>query len=167
MHIDQYTRMSPELIAEFSSVIDKTNIASSRVELKRKELMGRQLGLINTLDHELKKFEKAGFVLTYPEAVKIVCFTEERDEFNFNAQPFKISYPGKNINFVFTPKVNGVGSVSYQYVRVENEYHRYGDELSWLANSDAWFFNGGTQKLHSKLFDGEGIKMILANMYCL
>lgn len=167
MHIDQYTGMSPELIAEFSSEIDKTNIASSRVELKRKELIGRQLGLINTLDHELKKYEKAGFVLTYPEAVKIVCFTEERDEFNFNAQPFKISYPERNIKFIFKPYLNVAGSVSYQYEREENEYPRYGDELSWEAKSDAWFFNGGARKLYSKLFDGEGIKMLLANMYYL
>lgn len=167
MLIDQYTGMSPELIAEFLSEVKKINETSVRIGTKKSALMQRQRRLVNTLNVELKKYEKAGFVLTYPEAVKIMCFTEEHEEFNFNAQPFTISYPERNIKFVFKPNLNGAGSVSYRYDREENKIPRYGNELTWQAKSDAWFFNGGEKKLYSKLFDGEGIKMLLANMYYL
>ncbi len=159
-------KMEPFHIEAFShsyeSKIDKKN----KIKNQRNKNNYRQNRLLALVKKEIAKYSLMGF--------KFEELESEPTSADYNAVSFSITYEKRDLSIIFKPEFNQSGSIKYRFSRYSGDEESFcSGYLFWENEKDDiashWYIdkNHDSRSLENMIFDKNGIKMLLTNIYSL
>lgn len=98
----------------------------------------------------------------------------EPTDADYNAVSFSITYEKRDLSIIFKPEFNQSGSIKYRFSRYSGDDESFcSGYLFWNKEREGiashWYLekNHDSHSLKDMIFDEDGIKMLLTNIYSL
>lgn len=167
-------KMEPFQIEAFNTSYQSVEEKNKAIKETRNRYNFRQSKLLVFIKREIKKYSSLGFEFMELKSETINCKTSNGLDYEYNAVPFEISYKNRDLRFVFKPEISSNGSLAYRFSRFTGDTDSFcSGYLHWITEEDNicshWYLakNYDTHSLTNTVFDENGMKMLLTNLYRL
>lgn len=158
-------KMEPSKIEEFIQSYESKVDERTKIKEQQSRIKYRQNRLLALVKKEIAKYSSMGF--EYKE------LNSQSTAAGYKAVSFSILYKERDLSIIFKPEFNQ-GSLQYSFARYSGEEYSFcSGYLFWNKErkgiASHWYLekNHDSHSLKNMIFDEDGIKMLLTNIYSL